>query len=47
MKKSINCNFCGKDIKDVEKLVSGDNAYICEKCIEMCYKIIVEGKSND
>ncbi|QVK20147.1 ATP-dependent Clp protease ATP-binding subunit ClpX [Mycoplasmatota bacterium] len=42
MKKEIVCSFCGKSIKEIDKLISGENAYICNACIEMCYEIIVK-----
>ncbi|XMB66348.1 ATP-dependent Clp protease ATP-binding subunit ClpX [Mycoplasmatota bacterium zrk1] len=42
MKKEIVCSFCGKSIKEIDKLISGENAYICNSCIEMCYEIIVK-----
>ncbi len=45
MKKEIVCSFCGKSIKEIDKLISGDNAYICNSCIEMCYEIIVKDYS--
>lgn len=34
------CSFCGREESQVEKLVSGPNAYICDKCIELCVSIV-------
>ena len=35
-----NCSFCGRTEDLVEKLISGPNAYICDKCIQLCLDII-------
>jgi len=35
-----NCSFCGRTEDLVEKLISGPNAYICDKCIHLCLDII-------
>jgi ATP-dependent Clp protease ATP-binding subunit ClpX len=34
------CSFCGRTEDLVEKLISGPNAYICDKCIHLCLDII-------
>ncbi len=34
------CSFCGRTEDLVEKLVSGPNAYICDKCIHLCIDIV-------
>lgn len=34
------CSFCGRTEDLVEKLISGPNAYICEKCVALCQEII-------
>ncbi|MEM8629392.1 MAG: ATP-dependent Clp protease ATP-binding subunit ClpX [Chlamydiota bacterium] len=34
------CSFCGRSEDAVEKLISGPNAYICDKCIDLCVDII-------
>lgn len=34
------CSFCGREENQVEKLVSGPNAYICDKCIDLCVNIV-------
>jgi len=40
MKKQ--CNFCGRNEKDVKLLITGINGYICENCIEQAYRILQE-----
>jgi ATP-dependent Clp protease ATP-binding subunit ClpX len=34
------CSFCGRTEDLVEKLISGPNAYICDKCVTLCLDII-------
>lgn len=42
----IKCNFCGKDIEKIKKMVSspGDmkKVYICDECIQVCVAILVD-----
>ncbi len=34
------CSFCGRTEDLVEKLISGPNAYICDKCVGLCVDIV-------
>ncbi len=34
------CSFCGRTEESVEKLVSGPNAFICDKCVKLCMDIV-------
>jgi len=34
------CSFCGRTEDLVEKLISGPNAFICDKCVALCQDII-------
>ena len=34
------CSFCGRTEESVEKLVSGPNAFICDKCVRLCMDIV-------
>jgi ATP-dependent Clp protease ATP-binding subunit ClpX len=34
------CSFCGRTEEDVEKLISGPECYICDKCVHLCVDII-------
>lgn len=36
------CSFCGKNSKEVEKLIAGPNVFICNECVDLCDSIIVE-----
>ncbi len=42
-----NCNFCGKNQKDVSKLISGPQVYICNECIELCNEILHDEEKKD
>lgn len=37
---SKTCSFCGATESEDLQILAGDNAYICENCIESAYKII-------
>ncbi len=34
------CSFCGRTEDLVEKLISGPNAFICDKCVGLCLDIV-------
>jgi ATP-dependent Clp protease ATP-binding subunit ClpX len=34
------CSFCGRPEDAVEKLISGPQAYICDKCVRLCTEIV-------
>lgn len=38
--KKIRCSFCGKEVEEVDRIISGVNAYICNECIEVCSSMI-------
>lgn len=38
--EAASCSFCGRTEDIVEKLISGPNAYICDKCVGLCLDII-------
>lgn len=44
--KQINhsCDFCGKGKEDVEKLIVGEHAAICNDCVDLCVGILVDEK---
>lgn len=43
-KESAACSFCGRSEEGVEKLISGPNAYICDKCVRLCSSILDKKK---
>ena len=42
-----SCSFCGKNQKEVLKLISGPQVYICNECIDLCNEILVEEEKKD
>ena len=40
------CSFCGRNKKDVDVLVAGISAHICNFCIEQAFEIVGEDKKN-
>ena len=41
-RKSIRCSFCGKPQSLVERMIAGNNCYICDDCVRMCASIVGE-----
>jgi ATP-dependent Clp protease ATP-binding subunit ClpX len=46
-KEKHSCDFCGKGRENVEKLIVGDSIGICNECVELCNKILVDEKIKD
>lgn len=38
----IRCSFCGKAEHQVERLLCGQSAYICDECVDLCYHMLVD-----
>ncbi len=38
----LHCSFCGKNQREVKKLIAGPNVYVCDECIQLCNDIIAE-----
>lgn len=38
----LRCSFCGKPEYKVARLLYGDSAYICNECVALCSKMLVE-----
>lgn len=45
--QGILCSFCGRNEDAVEKLISGPNVYICNKCVELCNGILEKKKPTN
>lgn len=43
----IKCSFCGKDSSQVNRIIAGPDAYICNECIELCGEIILAEEKFD
>ena len=39
-----SCDFCGKGKEDVEKLIVGEHAAICNDCVDLCVSILADEK---
>jgi ATP-dependent Clp protease ATP-binding subunit ClpX len=39
-KPNATCSFCGRPEESVEKLISGPDSFICDKCVRLCVEII-------
>ena len=44
---NLFCSFCGKNQKEVTKLIAGPAVYICDECIQLCSEIIEEEAQKD
>ena len=40
--KSVRCSFCGKHQEQVERVIAGPGAYICNECVHLCMNILGE-----
>ncbi len=38
--ESIYCSFCGKNQDEVERMIQGAGAYICDECVKLCSSIL-------
>ncbi len=44
---SNRCSFCGKKRNEVQMLISGNNGFICENCIEQAHVIVKDNLSGN
>lgn len=42
----ISCSFCGKTSDEVYWLIAGPNVWICDECVILCVKMLIE-KTTD
>ncbi len=40
--KLIRCSFCGKTQAQVQRILSGPDAYICNNCVQLCSSLLEE-----
>jgi ATP-dependent Clp protease ATP-binding subunit ClpX len=40
--EGAKCSFCGKNQRQVEKLIAGPSVFICNECVDLCNDIISE-----
>jgi ATP-dependent Clp protease ATP-binding subunit ClpX len=46
MAAEVTCSFCGRNKKDVDLMISGIHAHICDKCVTQASQILQEEKKN-
>ena len=39
---NIRCSFCGRSQENVDKLIAGNGAFICNECVRLCMNILEE-----
>ncbi len=39
-KKNTRCAFCGREVEEVDQIISGITANICNECIEICHSML-------
>ena len=44
---NLSCSFCGKNQREVKKLIAGPTVYICDECIELCNDIIADESQKE
>ena len=43
----VRCSFCGKEARDVRKLIAGPKVHICDECVSLCREIIEEDREHE
>ena len=38
--KTIRCSFCGKPQSQVDRMIAGNGAYICDDCVRLCMGMV-------
>lgn len=38
--KGVFCSFCGKHQDEVDRIITGNGAYICDECVTICKKLV-------
>ena len=44
---SYKCSFCGKTDSQVNRLIAGQEGYICDSCVKICNEIRENDTKND
>jgi ClpX C4-type zinc finger len=43
--KDIRCSFCGKEQREVEKVIAGPGVFICNECVGICNQVLAGDSS--
>ncbi len=46
-KRILRCSFCGKPQSQVQRLIAGNDAYICDECVRLCLSILGDEFEDD
>lgn len=44
---ALSCSFCGKELREVWKLISGPKVHICDECLWLCIDIMIEERAGE
>lgn len=42
--EKLSCSFCGKSRDQVDKLIAGPSVYICNECVTLSHKIVLDSE---
>ena len=42
LEATLHCSFCGRSDQEVDRLVAGPGVHICDACVDLCQRAIVE-----
>ena len=45
--EDLSCSFCSKNKDEVNRLIAGPGVYICDECIDSCFKLIQDQNVQD
>ena len=45
--EDLSCSFCSKNKEEVARLIAGPGVYICDECIDSCFKLIQDQNVQD
>lgn len=46
MMDEFSCSFCGKASKELNVLIAGKEAFICDECVEVCNEILAKHRAE-
>ena len=46
-RKTVRCSFCGKHQEQVDRIIAGPGAYICNECIHLCMSVLDEDHGEE
>lgn len=45
--KLYACSFCGKNQKEVSRLIAGPEVYVCNECVSLCNEVLLEEERQE